>query len=39
MVKLIGKFVYRGHVYFEAVSPDLLRSALTVLEIKQPTVQ
>ena len=36
MVKLKRKMVYRGHVYFEAVSPDLVRSALQYLKLNNP---
>ena len=36
MVKLKLKLVYRGHVYFEAVSPDLVRSALQYLKLNNP---
>ena len=36
MVKLKRKLVYRGHVYFEAVSPDLVRSALQYLKLNNP---
>ena len=36
MVKLKRKLVYRGHVYFEAVSPDLVWSALQYLKLNNP---
>ena len=36
MVKLKRKLVYRGHVYFEAVRPDMVRSALQYLKINNP---
>ena len=32
MVKLKRKVMYRGHVYFEAVRPDYVRSALLYLK-------
>ena len=33
MSKLKRKWRYRGHVYFEAVSPDVTRSALQYLKL------
>ena len=36
MIKLKRKLVYRGHVYFEAVSPDAVRSALEYLKMNNP---
>ena len=33
MVKLKRKLMYRGHVYFKAVSPELVRSALHYLKL------
>ena len=36
MIKLKRKLVYRGHVYFEAVSPDAVRSALQYLKMNNP---
>ena len=36
MVKLKRKLMYRGHVYFEAVSPDVVRSALQYLKLNNP---
>ena len=36
MIKLKRKLLYRGHVYFEAVSPDLVRSALEYLKMNNP---
>ena len=32
MIKLKRKLAYRGHVYFEAVSPEAVRSALRILK-------
>ena len=36
MIKLKRKLVYRGHVYFEAVSPEAVRSALEYLKWNNP---
>ena len=36
MVKLKRKLVYRGHVYFEAVSPDLVWLTLQYLNLHNP---
>ena len=36
MVKLKRKLIYRGHVYFEAVSPDVVRSAPQYLKLNNP---
>ena len=36
MVKLKRKLMYRGHVYFEAVSPDIVQSALQYLKLNNP---
>ena len=36
MVKLKCKLMYRGHVYFEAVSPDIVQSALQYLQLNNP---
>ena len=36
MVKLKRKLMYRGHVFFEAVSPDVVRSALQYLKQNNP---
>ena len=36
MVKLKRKLMYRGHVYFEAVSPDVVLSALQYLKQYNP---
>ena len=36
MIKLKRKLMYRGHVYFEAVSPDTVRSALQYLKLNNP---
>ena len=32
MIKLKRKMVYKGHVFFEAVSPDLVKCALNYLK-------
>ena len=39
MMKLKCKLVYRGHVYFEAVSPESVRSALEYLKQNNPLYQ
>ena len=36
MIKLKRKLMYRGHVYFEAVSPDIVQSALQYLKLNNP---
>ena len=36
MLKLRGKLAFRGHVYFQAVRPDIVLSALTWLTINNP---
>ena len=36
MVKLKRKLMHRGHVYFEAVSPDIVQSALQYLKLNNP---
>ena len=36
MLKLKCKLLYRGHVYFEAVSPGIVRSALHYLKLNNP---
>ena len=36
MIKLKRKLMYRGHVYFESVSPDVVRRALQYLKLNNP---
>ena len=36
MIKLKRKFAYRGHVYFEAVSPESVHTALEYLKCNNP---
>ena len=36
MIKLKRKLAYRGHFYFEAVSPEAVRSALQFLKLNNP---
>ena len=38
MIKLKRKLMYRGHVYFEAVSPNVVMAALSYLKQNNPFV-